>query len=211
MVRAILEDRKSMTRRIVKPDVAEVFDFLSGKLEEEPGREPDAVSIRWGHVEDDVEADTGKLSKPQWLAYLDDYPEEGVIPIGVGYGNIYDGLWVKETFAHWSPKIIKYRADGECSDGDRREHYTPGRWRPSIFMPRWASRILLEITNVRVERLQEITREDAIAEGCEERSEDGAWLGPEVAFCRLWESINGPGSWEANPWVWVVEFKKLQP
>jgi hypothetical protein len=131
------------------------------------------------------------------------------------YGIPGDRLWVREAFyiigefpgktpgTRWT----HYRADSS-NNFDNAPSWT-GPWKPSIFMPRWASRILLEITNVRVERLQEITRKDAIAEGCEERSEDGAWLGPEVAFCRLWESINGPGSWEANPWVWCVSFRRI--
>lgn len=83
----------------------------------------------------------------------------------------------------------------------------PDRWRPSIHMPRWASRITLEVVGVRVERLQDISEEDAKAEGCA-LSADWKAFGV-VAFQQLWESINGPGSWDANPWVWVVEFRKL--
>lgn len=105
--------------------------------------------------------------------------------------------------------VVKYLADGE-----RRTINTKWRnvevWmarkpqsRPSIHMPRWASRITLEITGVRVERLQAISEADAAAEGC-----DGK--GPlSYHYAQLWESINGPGSWEANPWVWVVEFRRI--
>jgi hypothetical protein len=82
-------------------------------------------------------------------------------------------------------------------------------------MPRWASRILLEITAVRVERLQDISEADAQAEGAPfelgelERLILGAKAKYRSGFCRLWQSINGPGSWDANPWVWVVEFKRV--
>ena len=136
MIRAILEGRKTQTRRIVKPNCL------------------------------------SKLSP---------------------YGRTGDRLWVRETWGHnpEGPGYV-YRSDG---DFDMKFH--GDRWRPSIHMPRWASRITLEVTGVRVERLQDINEEDALAEGVEH------------AFRSLWESINGPGSWDANPWVWVVEFRRV--
>lgn len=100
-------------------------------------------------------------------------------------------------------------------------------WRPSIHMPRWASRITLEITSVRVERLQEISEADALAEGitygptCDEegrsggyhwdrtREDEEVWPTAAQAYKQLWESINGPDSWTANPWVWAIEFRRL--
>ena len=90
------------------------------------------------------------------------------------------------------------------------------QWRPSIHMPRWASRITLEITGVRIERLQGISENDAKAEGVEHyKPEHTAGLpacsAHRYAFEDLWRDINGPGSWEDNPWVWVVEFKRIQP
>jgi hypothetical protein len=116
--------------------------------------------------------------------------------------------------------VVKYLADGE-----RRTINTKWRnvevWmarkpqsRPSIHMPRWASRITLEITSVRVERLQAISEADAAAEGCDGNCPIGhlpAYMkGPlSYHYAQLWESINGPGSWEANPWVWVVEFRRI--
>lgn len=91
-------------------------------------------------------------------------------------------------------------------------------WRPSIHMPRWASRILLEITGVRVERLQDIGEADARAEGVtiEDRHMRGycagEFLPPSIrAYRELWEGINGAGSWDANPWVWVIEFRRIAP
>ena len=88
------------------------------------------------------------------------------------------------------------------------------RWRPSIHMPRWASRITLRITDVRVERLQDIREDDARAEGCNPIiHEDGAIdCGTrKTTFARLWNQINGPGAWEANPWVWVLSFERVKP
>lgn len=95
---------------------------------------------------------------------------------------------------------------------------SPCRWRPSIHMPRWASRITLEITDVRVERLQDISEADAVAEGCKpirpELVLDGLIVRLERSavdeYRQLWQSIHGPESWNANPWVWVIEFKKLE-
>ena len=93
------------------------------------------------------------------------------------------------------------------------------KWRPSIFMPRWVSRITLEITDVRVERLQDISEADAIAEGVEYLPDVGGWrcymnerggyTYAVTSYRSLWESINGPGSWAANPWVWVIGYRRV--
>ena len=91
---------------------------------------------------------------------------------------------------------------------------SPPKWRPSIYMPRWASRITLEVTSVRVERLQAITEEGAKAEGMGSVLEGTACPRYLQAFEKLWESINGnrPGcDWASSPWVWVVQFKRVQP
>ncbi len=92
------------------------------------------------------------------------------------------------------------------------------RWRPSIHMPRWSSRIMLEIVSVRVERMKSISETDARAEGVtiEDRHMNGycagEYLPPSIrAFRELWESINGEASWEANPWVWCLEFRRVKP
>ena len=93
----------------------------------------------------------------------------------------------------------------------------PPPWRPSIHMPRWASRLTLEITEIRVQRLQEISEEDAKAEGCQAweyrnpTTDDDDFATSRDEFIDLWRSINGPRSWAANPWVWCVSFKKVQP
>ena len=138
------------------------------------------------------------------------------------YGQPGDRLWVRETWAaphaydHLPPRMISQEA---------RIHYTATEerggllWRPSIHMPRWVSRITLEITAVRVERLQDISEADALAEGIYKPLGSQFWHTnpsanilpgetPQWAYRNLWESISGPCSWDANPWVWVVEFKR---
>ena len=121
------------------------------------------------------------------------------------YGKPGDRLWVRETFCyHDDLARYLYKADG----------VTGVKWKPSIFMPRIASRIMLEITGIRVERLQDISEEDAIAEGVDGENE-AAKIGaewyekPKRAYRRLWKSINGTGSWDLNPFVWVIEFMVL--
>lgn len=193
MVRAILEGRKSVTRRLVKP---------IGCINVDGGGTP--FTQRWDEGE-----------QVNWRR---DVPR----PCDVG-----DRLWVRETFRlvafeHVDGNVscaVDYRA-GENTDLNPRlrggvelfDERTD--WRPSIFMPRWASRITLEVTGVRVERLQDISEEDARAEGLQ--------LPPAVvttapdagrkAFARLWDRINGKRApWASNPWVWVLEFKRVQP
>ena len=122
------------------------------------------------------------------------------------YGQIGGRLWVREMFSQFKDDVF-YRADG--TNNARIEEATG--WKPSIHMPRWASRILLEVVDVRVERVQEISEADAIAEGAEPdpKQWDACFTD---AFIRLWESINksrGFG-WNVNPWVWVVEFKMIE-
>ena len=151
------------------------------------------------------------------------------------YGSPGDRLWVRET---WTPDHaafyphfpVCYRAgfgpEYERKNGhvwsSEQNAWFPWKWRPSIHMPRWASRITLEITGVRVERLNDISEEDAIAEGIHQFAALSLWgndpkgtpaklVGgnPQEAFALLWESINGEGSWALNPWVWVIEFKRV--
>ncbi|TAV48401.1 hypothetical protein ELI30_08850 [Rhizobium leguminosarum] len=133
-----------------------------------------------------------------------------------------DRLWVRETwqglsFGDYQPTKssqceVRYAATDPCADLDAESRgYS---WRPSIFMPRWASRITLTVTDIRVERLQDCSDSDAIAEGIERSKDfpdrfmtpDGDYAVPAVAYQRLWESINGPGSWDANPWIAAYTF-----
>lgn len=151
------------------------------------------------------------------------------------YGQVGDQLWVRETF---QPIFAEGVTDWGDVDYKTGEGYAPiypatdkvaefvgfdgditTRCTPSIHMPRWASRIQLEITGIRVERLNDCSEADAKAEGVKPDNEtskdvmDG--LKPQFQYkepyMRLWESINGEGSWSANPWVWVIEFKVIKP
>lgn len=152
------------------------------------------------------------------------------------YGQPEDRLWVRETWAtsrymdDQPPRETKnhglpfwYAADdsvrwtGATSGGPG--FTTRGKWRPSIHMPRWAIRIVLEITDIRVERLQDISEEDAKAEGAEypgcavwaDRQTEKNIRGYRLGFLGIWESIHGLGSWDRNDWVWVVSFRRITP
>ncbi|MGZ9893078.1 hypothetical protein ACXXNA_05920 [Bordetella bronchiseptica] len=136
------------------------------------------------------------------------------------YGQPGDRLWVRETWAYGIHAMATYRdEDGPFvyAAGGTTQDRLGDRWRPSIHMPRSACRLVLEVTRVRVERLQAINHMDAIAEGLE-TAPGGWWSGgaghaapkPYYAFAYLWASINGPDSWVSNPWVWVVEFTRVR-
>ena len=147
------------------------------------------------------------------------------------YGQPGDRLWVRGSFCPIYPQDPNYNG-GQPLEYDYAATYVHGfrlgdslgmkkTWKPSIHMPRAASRITLEITGVRVERLQDISEADAMAEGIAyDPGEGGVFHVPGTAGCcddsaigsyrKLWESINGPGSWDANPWVWVVSFKRVE-
>ena len=161
---------------------------------------------------------------------------------GCPYGKPGELLWVRETHRYWwpdnedpgsNPCRCRYKADDAICDLPvcwdegpffnapecHRLDVEPAKWRPSIFMPRWASRILLEIIAVRVERLQSISEADARAEGAPPSHQSIDHISHAFGYAdfsrswyaQLWESINGPGSWAANPWVWAVEFRRVQP
>ncbi len=188
MVRAILDGRKTQTRRAIKP----VPTFNGG------GACHDADALQQDFVE------------PYW-----------VFPETCKYGKPGDLLWVREAWTQYPIELNPEPCDAwykATSNGPP----PPFKWRPSIHMPRWASRITLEVKGVRVERLQDITQKDAIAEGLtKEIAPNGhvTWHVPDLlgaqtpcrAFRLLWENINGPGAWESNPWVWVIEFERVKP
>lgn len=190
MVRAIIEGRKTQTRRVVAPKTVAFLGSKAGGMD----------------------------------------PAEDHCP----YGWVGDRLWVRETYAfgkEWEgipPRIVSdeegvyYAADDSLRPGreplgkdDR------GTWRRSIHMPRWASRLTLEVTEVRVQRLQDITEEDARAEGIIEwkDAKGTAYYGTNVAdvwelsargaFKRIWDDINGERApWASNPWVWAISFRR---
>ncbi len=187
MVRAILEGRKTQTRRVVKHEIPQHLTHVR-RLTNTNGDEGAVITEH-----PDMRA--GQLAASVWCPY----------------GKLGDRLWVREThYVEHAPSagetgFILYKS----TDPDA----PVSRWSPSIHMPRWASRITLEVVSVRVERLNDISEEDAIAEGCP-YGVGGGMVDPAVGdkqFPTLWERINGPGSWDANPWVWVVEFKRIEP
>lgn len=214
MVRATLDDLKTMTRRVVKGI-------------------PDDMQIDW--------VDAGQIGCSNG---------DNLKRIKCPYGTVGDRMWVREKYLIETSGSCRYDAEGltpgQYPDWLQRAsivHYAAttdikslGKWRPSIHMPRWASRLTLEIVSVKVERLQDISISDALSEGircpdCGYTSKDAGihmdhgicvnkWLKESKAkdvgdhsaikaFREIWESINGPGSWDLNPWVWAIEFKKV--
>ena len=191
MVRALLAGTKTQTRSIVKARDLEWMDVHQGL------REPDnAERCPYGQPGDRL------WLRESWSPDPPDVDGWGYAAwAGCREGQI---AGVPERFRH--PRFCNYAADWL---------HGPIRWTPSIHMPRWASRITLEITRVRVERLQDIDLADALAEGI---SDTGALIldsagneqgGPIAEYAVLWEQINGPGSWDENPWVWAIEFRRL--
>jgi len=198
MVRAVLDGTKTQTRRVVKPQ----------PLHKD-------VILRYPNSYGNAEA-----GLPMDVDYPDSDPGEmaGQDEWKCPYGVPGDELWVRETFALCRCKStcegIYFRADESQNQGANID-----KWRPSIFMPRWASRIQLVVQSVRVERVQEIDEADAKAEGTvsaiEPHEDGGGTLSYRYGFRLLWDSINGKPrkdgtdiSWAANPWVWVVEFER---
>lgn len=224
MVRAILDNRKTQTRRVMKVQPVE------------------CNHVHWP-----------EYPTPEWKSYEEVWScavcgngvslaRHGTRGITCPFGQPGDRLWVRETSG------LQVRRDALGGTGEFRVYrasnpdairYTiasgkiaPVKWVPSIHMPRWASRITLEITDVRVERLQDISPEDAVNEGLEVQNFTGfgdepytphfsepdvyydplkkSWTEyPPEAFQGLWQSIYGEASWASNPWCWVIEFKHI--
>jgi hypothetical protein len=189
MVRALLAGTKTQTRRAVKPQ----------PVQQREGWSWWSKALGAGHLHTAADAMV-RLMEPY-----------------CPYGAPGDRLWVRETWARDDEDAaLFYRADvGTGNEADDWQHNidvgaSGYRWRPSIHMPRAASRITLEITAVRVERLQDISEADAFAEGIPGNLLHRAQGWAPRAYRLLWEQINGAGSWDANPWVWVVEFRRAK-
>lgn len=209
MVRAILDGRKTQTRRIVREGIAEHINAMGEGVDGEAATS-ETVIFKYGKWADD----RSKVHGPEWCVFSEEYQEEGCIPIGqCPYGKVGDLLWVRETFGTDLDGEFFYRATDTEGCGDDLDD----PWKKSIHMPRKASRITLEIAAIRIERLQDISEADAGAEGMDTvryytHPTEGVVrdTGGYVArsnFRSLWESIKGKGAWDANPWVWVIEFK----
>ncbi|MBS8210739.1 hypothetical protein DM060_01900 [Klebsiella pneumoniae] len=203
MVRAILDGRKTQTRRIMAPQPADDI---------ERGIFPNPEVIGWKSSRRHKHGSTTAHFCP--------------------YGKPGDRIWVREAFRVHSRATdvatLVYKASERNSWTEQTHRVpvavcnkpaTPEKWTPSLHMPRWASRILLEITDVRVERLNAISQEDAQAEGMEltgwrptysDPDSGGEVMTPYDNFAELWSSIYGEDGWKSNPWVWVIEFKLVE-
>jgi len=206
MVKAILEGRKNQTRRVVK--------------RADHGQHVTALVQRgWGMWQHHFNNGTS-----------DKFPDGllEMVNIKCPYGRVGDRLWVRET---WRPALSEthecfaYRADMKYHRGkDVPEESGFIKWKPSIFMPHAASRITLEVTDVQVQRLQDISEEDAIAEGVERNGDSWKCYGnceshkaghdkrtsATASFMSLWDSINADKyPWDSNPWVWAVSFRRV--
>ena len=199
MVRAILDGRKTVTRRLVKDAAGAFWDH--------PGYLPTVVDgrVRWHCVDTGAEVGPGS-------------------PMPTSpYGVPGDRLWVKETFAERvdidgkdpaqrarAKHYLMFKANGD-DPRDPDNFHTWGRWRSPRYMPRWASRLTLDVVSVRVERLQAITEEDASREGVAAALLIG--VTHRQAFADLWDSLNAKRApWASDPWVWRIEFRRaVQP
>jgi len=198
-VLGILEDRKTNSRRVIKPqpnnDDLVGFSFFSGNK---------AVEFR------NYQAGYSRIVKCPYATGMKLWVRETWAPMC----RVADPFCVCDEEAAKKNHYIEYKADtgnplpGDWPEKSRDDEECP-KWRSPIFMPRWASRITLEIVNVRVERIQSISEADAFAEGIS----GGDWLGDPVGeFAKLWNSINGKRGfgWDLNPYVWVLEFKRIK-
>ncbi|NBN86017.1 hypothetical protein [Proteus sp. G2300] len=181
MVKAILDGRKTQTRRIVKNVMLDNGIWLKKPTKTRSGT----------------------------TTHVLDAPKHNLCPLG----KIGDRLYVREAFKAGvcTESTIAYKATHKPSDLEE-GWYEEIKWTPSIHMPRRYSRITLEITNIRVERLNDISNDDAKSEGCWYGRGGGTpdkALTPSDQFPTLWEEIYGDGSWSSNPWVWVIEFKRI--
>lgn len=212
MIMALLAGTKTQTRRVMKL---------------QPAIHP---SVYFG---EDAKLRAGESFKGGALAVWPGESEFDYCDCHCPYSQPGDRLWVKEkwrTRREWDsispsklPCADDFLVQTHLDYAATIQSGLHGKWRPSIFMPRWASRITLEIESVRVERLQEIGDDDAIAEGIEWGKHDekipmegyrmyggcGITNDPRVSYRTLWESINGAGSWDANPFVWIIGFSAL--
>ncbi len=218
MVRAILEGRKTQTRRVVKNPYTEGIHAADSK------NVPNGRYCPYGQPGDRL------WVRETWRVGA--WDETAFIAVDYKADNHARKEWLDvedlETWERlWEQSCEDAEKAGFSMDEENNYHWSPGespcRWRPSIFMPRWASRITLEIISVRVERVQEINAEGAVAEGYPLGNPEWAETPNEqqIKIARLsrigwyqtlWDSINGKSHpWDSNPWVWVVEFRPVAP
>lgn len=202
MVQAILEGRKTQTRRIIKPQP--IFY----------GRNDERIAVEF------------RKNIFEFYDVMRNDPFSILFSLKLKF-ELGDILWVRESFEYSDELDEPFWYKQKYKEDYTQEAFERIKWKPSIHMPKEAARIFLEVTNVRVERLKDISEEDAIAEGIDKKGDlyfnyfESKLLGkvlqkeyfykeiPKVSFMSLWSKINGIDSWKANPWVWVYEFKQV--
>jgi hypothetical protein len=197
MIRAILDNKKTQTRRVIK---------------EQPIGDATGRWIYCMSSTDELQRDKWQyeILDPSGHVYTERGTERRLANVKCPYGQPGDRLWVRETFQYSggnniepSPGFVSYRADGEFTVQSK-------RWFPSIFMPRWASRITLEILSIGIERVQDISHADAVSEGlpCYHENYECAL----TSYRELWNALNAKRGfgWDVNPYVWVIGFKQVQ-
>lgn len=232
MIRALLAETKTQTRRIVKPQPAHLCRFemngagthalhLGPPLK--PGTTFSIVPVKATSADHRLACPYGAPGDRLWVRetwYCDDYTAGDFEAARVGYVS---GTPTDDEFVQQWREAMDYRATHDCKTYEAgcpcRDDDGGSSWRPSIFMPRWASRITLELVDVRVQRLLDITEDDARAEGVEpvrlvgkvypsKHAADVERLSYRSGFADIWRKINGCSSWDENPWVWAITFKR---
>ena len=202
MVQAILEGTKTQTRRILKPQPLVHNEVIKMPIPVDEYSKILKQYVKKGYTEIYTK---GVL--------------QGMIAPKCPFGEVGDTIWVRETWQHTSEFGINNQDENAgyiykaSENGKDWEENTEGwKWKPSIFMPKDACRLFLKITNIRVERLQDISEEDSISEGCHYGKGDGTidYAVGNSHFPTLWANINGEESWNSNPYVWVIEFEKIK-
>jgi hypothetical protein len=213
MVRAILAGRKTQTRRVVGERDRLVLDFLTGDADGGPTG---------------ATADLGQTADQHGLiVWSAEYPDEGGERLPCPFGAPGDRLWVRETwFEECDPETVRpyetrrarylateteevMQMDDDGGWAWNKDGTAKSPWRSPIHMPRWASRITLELTQVRVDRLQGISLDDVVAEGVTPEWSNGSTV---ASFASLWDSINAKRGhpWDSNPWVWALGFRRIE-
>jgi hypothetical protein len=227
MVRAILDGSKTQTRQVIKPiGAVDIVTFL------EEDDTPDG-NFGWCRhpcvIEKHITCPYGKIGDYLWVRETysivresTDYETGGEYSAENWHKDYGDPRpYLNGILRAGIKSAIYYPADGDdVCPTEMFDHIGLDgkiRWkksiphRPAIHMPRWASRITLRITDIRVERLNDLSEEDAVSEGISDRCEDGCWTSAQEKFAVLWDSIHGYGEWNTDPWVWVIEFERTKP
>lgn len=208
MIKALLDGSKTVTRRPVAKNLIEHIKFMGSS--DDSCENLELLGLTYENWTDDK----NKKQGPEYLVYCTEYPEEGVVPIGQGPARKGDLIYVRETWR-------EFNNSNECGCSDHclcPKTGTPlylashddgeSKWKPSIHMPRWASRLTLKVTDVRIERVQDITEEQAIKEGMHPARPSSLVMPYRTTFMDVWDDIYN--NWCDNPYVWVIEFEVIR-